>query len=472
MKYYIIITGVLLGLFNSGTVLGQSGSTNTKQSTVSHSDSISLKTNLGRRYFYGNQTDMNVIKAKEYYKQASDGNSPEAMNDLGLIYMQSSGANRNLQESFRLFDKAAALNYSPALVNLAYMYQTGEGATKNYKKAFQLYKKAADLNNPNAIYYLGYFYYKGFGTKQSYPNAISYFSIGANLGNARCDYMLGSCYLHGYGFPQNLQKAQELFAKALKNGDTHAIYASIYHVIDSVKYYPHLTIASLPAVMPETKCTTNADSLAGRWTGKLYVYDWSHTIIEAEENTTLDLKADSNKLSGSWIKNGKMLVQFTAIKDTSSWNVEKTSTDQNKDAYFRLNALSCQINQRNDSVYLTGSLNRIELEDNEPLRPTYFVLYKENASKSMLTTDTTFVINRISPNPIDNEMHIDFTVNKTDKITFQVQNQDGTVLFSTEPKNYQSGIYSIDVYPSLSAGSYNLVAFGKQYKSSQTINKN
>jgi len=472
MKYYIIITGVLLGLFNSVTVLGQSDSTNTKRSTVSHTDSTSLKTTLGKKYFFGNQIDMDVIKAKKYYKQASNGNSPEAMNDLGLIYMQSSGANRNLQEALRLFEKAAALNYAPALVNLANMYQTGEGATRNYKKAFQLYKKAADLNNPNAIYYVGYFYYKGFGTKQSYLNAINYFSIGANLGIARCDYMLGSCYMHGYGFPQNLQKAQELFAKALKNGDNHAVYASIYHVIDSVKYYPHLTIVSLPAVMPQTKNTPNADSLTGRWTGKLYVYDWSHTIIEAEENTTLDLKADSNKLAGTWIKNGKMLLQFTAIKDSTSWKVEKTSTDQNKNSYFRLNALSCQINQRNDSVYLTGNLNRIELENRELLRPTYFVLYKENVSKSILTQDTTFVINRIYPNPLSNELHIDFTVNKTDEITFQVQNQDGTALFSTEPKSYQSGIYSTDVYPSLSIGSYNLVAFGKQYKSTQTINKN
>jgi TPR repeat protein len=490
MKYHIIITGVLLGLLNSGTVViaaAQSSlsSTNTQQSaplakdttytkcsTLSHADSISLATTLGEKYFSGNQADMNVVKAKEYYKQASKDNSPGAMNRLGLIYWQATSSKRDFKEAFRLFEKAAALNYAPAMVNLANMYQTGDGIPQNFSKAFKLYKQAADLNNTNAIYNVGYFYYKGFGTRQSYPKAISYFSIGANQGNARCNYMLGSCYMHGYGFPQNLQKAQAFFAKALKGGDNQAVYATIYHVIDSAKYYPHLTIASLPNGMPRTKGTTNADSLAGRWTGKLYVYDWSHTIIEAVENTTLDLKANGNTLSGSWIKNGKEILQFTVIKDTTSWKVEKTSTDQNKKAFFRLNTLTCQINQRNDSVYLTGNLDRIEQENNEPLRPAYFVLYKENVPQGISTTDTTLMLNRINPDSMNSDLRVNFTVKKTDEITSQVQNKDNTLLFSTDPKNYQPGICSSDVYPTLPAGSYNLVAFDKQYTLSQTITKN
>ena len=108
MKLNIIMMAVLLGCFNSGiyatgTLQSSSSATNSsdtlsssatqavsvqdttgnKRTVLSHSDSLSLGAALGKKYFYGQNADINVLKAKEYYRQASKGNSAAAMNRLG-----------------------------------------------------------------------------------------------------------------------------------------------------------------------------------------------------------------------------------------------------------------------------------------------------------------------------------------------------------------------------------------------------
>jgi len=186
---------------------------------------------------------------------------------------------------------------------------------------------------------------------------------------------------------------------------------------------------------------------------------------------TLELQASNGKLTGTWNCRNKQVVQFTASKDTASWKIEKTSTDNDKNACFRLNTLTCKLNKQYDKTYITGNLERFIRKDNEPLRPTYFVLNKENAGNTSIAQDTTFIVNRIYPNPMTNQLKIDFTVKRPDEITFQVQNQAGISYFSMKPIPYQPGVYSIIIYPSLPAGSYNFVAFGKQYKLTQTIIK-
>lgn len=438
---------------------------------LSRTDSIYRETALGNKYSHGNQMDMNVVKAKAYYKDAAKGHSARATYQLALIYSKEPGANHDRQTAIRLFKKAAALGYAPAMVSLAHLYQHGESVTQNFTAAFQLYSQAADLGDLNAIYHVGYLYYKGFGTQQSYQNAIDYFTRGANRGNARCVYMLGSCYLHGYGVAQDLEKAQDLFTQALKAGDDHAIYAAIYNQIDSAKAHPHLIVPTLPADMPYSGNTANADSLQGKWTGKLYTYDWSHQIVEEQTRMTLDLQSTGGKLTGTWSGRSKTILQFSAEKDSASWKVEKTSTDNDKNAYFRLNTITCKINRQQNQVSLTGNLERIEQKDNEPLRPTCFVLYKGNSRTDNMAQDTTFVINRIYPNPITSQVSIDFTVIKADNITFQIHTLNGLLCYSTKPKAYEPGVYSITIHPSLPEGSYDLVALGRQYQLTRIIIK-
>lgn len=471
MKHYILIALLLLmacGNRMSGQTSSSANSTTgSTHSSLSNGVAISKNTvssrtdslARGKKYFQGDQVDINVVKAKEYYTKTLTDTSAENMNDLGLIYLESTSSARDLQKAFHLFEKAAALHYAPAMVNLAHMYQSGIDIKQNFTKAFQLYQQAASQNNLEAIYQVGYFSYKGFGTQQSYQNGIRYFTIGANSGNARCLYMLGNCYLHGYGVPQNVNVAQEYFMKAFKNGDDHAAYASIYHVIDTIKKYPTLTGSSLPRIMPQITNATDADSLAGRWSGELYVYDWSRTRVEAVENTTLELKASGKNLIGTWLKNGNTVLQFTAVKESAAWKIEKTSIDNKKGSYFQLTTLTCILNHRKDSLYITGNLDRIEKEENEPLRPTYFVLLKEPTPISALT-----MVRTLPSLSIKNNLPIVFTGTATDTIPYLGERNSNTTLSVLVPEDYLTGNYSFAL------GDYGFMSSDKQYKDIQSIN--
>jgi FOG: TPR repeat, SEL1 subfamily len=442
-----------------------------QQMELSHADSIRQSATLGKSYLHGYNVDMNVVKAKNYLRQASKGNSSRAMYQLGLVYKEETGSLRNIKEALVLLKKAASLRYAPAIVELASMYQAGQDVPQDFTKAFQLYKKAADIGDPTAIYSVGYLYYKGLGTQQSYQNAIDYFTYALKLGELHCIYMLGNCYLHGYGVTQDFEKAKEFFTQAVKKGDDHAVYAAIYHVVDSAMNYPHLTTKSVPPIMPEVANNADADSLQGQWVGSLFTYDWSHGIAESETYMTLNLKLVDDHLTGTWSLKGQPIMQFNAIKDTACWKIIKSSVDNDKNANLRLNSLTCSMNKQYNLTYITGNLKRQDLRANEPMRPTYFVLHKDGLNNAVITNDSIFIINRTYPNPIDNQLNIDFTVKQSDKIIFQIQNQSGIVLFSTKPKLYQPGKHSITIYPSVHTGSYNFVVLGNTYKLNRIIIK-
>jgi len=451
---------------------------------VEIADSTQFLLHTARKYQYGLNRDLDVTKAKAYYQQALKSNSPEAMNKLGLLYWKEPGANRDREAAFKLFEKAAKMNYPRAMHNLARMYQNEYGIPQDFDKAFQLYKQAADSGHLSSIYWTGYFLYKGLGVEQSYAKAIEYFTRGADRGDARCIYMLGCCNMHGYGMAQNFDKAKDLFSQALHKGEEQAMYIVLNHTIDSIKSHPHLPFTSLsdvkkgrfiPDTMPRSGNTSSADSLQGRWTGKLYTYDWSHSIVESEEDMVLDLKTVNGKLNATWSVNGKELMELGAKQEQGVWKVEHASTDNDKNVYHSLKSLVCKVCQRNDSLYITGNLERKTKESNEPMRPTYFILDKElsDRSKAVKTVqDTTFVINRIYPNPMDNQLCVEFTVTKSDQITFQIHTMVGLSCFSTKKKSYSPGTYSITINPVLPVGNYNLIVLGRQYIWSQNIIKN
>jgi tetratricopeptide (TPR) repeat protein len=432
-------------------------------------DSTRIFEIMGKEYQSGGCRDIDIAKAKDYYLKAIKNNSAMAMNNLGKIYLKETGDKRNQEAAFQLFEKGAALNYSPAIVNLAHMYKNETSVKQDFRKAYELYKNAADLNNINGIYWTGYLTYKGLGTQQDYQQAIEYFQNGASRNESRCIYMLGSCYMHGYGVTQDFEKAKEMFNKALKRGNDHAVYAAMYHTIDSVKSHPHFLIPSLPAIMPQPVNTKDIDSVTGRWVGKLYTYDWSHRIVEGSTNMILELKKVNGELYGTWVGKNQKIIDFSATTDATSWKIKNTSTSKDKNAYFDLSSIICKINQHNDSIYITGNLERIERKEKEPLRPTYFILYKDKSEDK--TQESTFTINSIYPNPIGNQLHIEFTVLKKDDITFKIDNQSGILCFIYKTKTYLPGNYSITLSPSLVSGSYSLIAYGIQYKLSQTLIK-
>lgn len=444
-------------------------------------DTLKAILQSARKYQYGINCDFDINKAKSLYQIAANSNSPAALNALGCLYLKEHGANRDGKKAFKLFVKAANMNYPAALYNLAHEYHRDfKVVPQDFNKAYQLYQQAADSNYVEAYYRVGYMLYKGLGIEQNYTKAIKYFTQGAAKGNKRCIYMLGACNLHGYGLKQNFDSAKIFFIQALKKGDGQVVDIIANNTIDSIKNHPLKDVSTLtdvikhrfnPQIMPVSGTTFNADSLQGRWIGKLYSYDWSHTIVENEEDVILELQSNNGALSGNWYLNGNLVTQFQQELSEQTWKVNSDIQVDSLHTPFWLQSISCKLLQKGDSAILTGNIACISKRTHEPIKPSYFILDKEKTLLPTAGRDTTFVINRIYPDPFQNQFQINFTVRKQDNISFQIHNTEGLLYYISEKKQYSPGIYSITINPSLSKGNYNLVALGNQFMWSQSIIK-
>lgn len=437
------------------------------QTNPARVDTTKIVMALAYKYYHGINCDVNLKKAKALYITAAKRKSSAAFNALGVMYLKGEGATQSYDTAYYLFVKAARMHNGNALCNMGLMFQRGTGVHQNFHKAYLLYKHAADSNFVKAYYLTGYMLYKGFGVKQDYTKAIEYFKKGDAKGDANCSYMMGCCNMYGYGVTQDFDNAKGYYTRALQRGHGWVEDIIETHAIDSVRRHPHLNPATLTDVkrhrLRADKIlihgnTLDADSLQGRWTGKLYTYDWSGTLIEKKEGMTLELQAANGQLSGKLTIDGTQAASFQALKAGKMWRV--TQSDSLPAMKYTLKALLCKAEQQGDTALLTGNLVRFGKSTNEPMRPTCFILDKEPATAMQ---DTTFVIRRLYPNPFDNQLHVDFTVKESDNIAFGIHDAMGNSLYVLPATQYAPGDYSVTIDVSLHKGNYNFVATGQRF---------
>lgn len=126
-------------------------------------------------------------KAMDYFLEAADMGSANAINAIALYYFEGHGYERNLQKAAQWFRYAAEMGYASAQRNLADCLLKGFGVTPNKQEAFAWYMR------------------------------------GAEKGNSKSQYMVGECYANGWGVEINQTKAQEWYEKASCQGYEPAI---------------------------------------------------------------------------------------------------------------------------------------------------------------------------------------------------------------------------------------------------------
>lgn len=426
----------------------------------------------GLKYLYGTNNEIDLTKARLYLMEASKRESPEAMNALGNMYLNGHGVKKNWKAAAALFSIATRIGNPEAMCNLGLMYLTGKGVPHDVWKAYQLYKQAADSNCVLGCACAGYSLYKGLGVQQSYPQAIEYFQRGASKGDGNCLFMLGNCYMKGYGVEQDTKKANDYFKQAAAKGQMEAFEMTAQHVADSVAAHSEKTHSSIAEIkkrgiltdrMSVSDNTSAADSLQGTWSGKLYTYDWSRTNVESIDKISMKLQAIEGNLSGKLYLKGKLIFSFSAEPTEKYWKVTEQHASDSISRFYDLRLLTCKLTQRKDSTWLTGNIVCNTKKSNEPLMPNFFIMDKEKTAAQ----DTTFVINRVYPNPFSNNIKVDFTVRSKDIITFRIHDASGLCFYTYPAKEYQQGSYSIMFTPTMPTGCYNLVATGRRF----TLNK-
>ena len=173
--------------------------------------------------------------AAEYFRQAADAGSGEAMNALGIMYLYALGVEQSDEKALEYWQRGAGAGNAIAMVNLASCYSNGDIVERSYETAAEYLLKAADLGNDMAMARLGTLYESGEGVEQSPETAVEYYRRAAEMGNGLAQFSLGLCYYKGTGTELSFEKAMEYFRAAagqdddlLSKGNALACLAMMY----------------------------------------------------------------------------------------------------------------------------------------------------------------------------------------------------------------------------------------------------
>ena len=240
---------------------------------------------LGRMYLLGLGCDKDESAASSFFQKAltafekmekSAKNADYWQYRIGKLYSFGYGVDQDYTTSATWFEKAVASNNPFAAYSLAGQFYRGQGVDQNDARAFNLYSMAANHSTkPNAYaqYQLGAMWKDGIGTGADEATSNSWYAkayqsfcrIEQDMADDKLYYRLGSMNLHGTGTPVDLIRAREYFEKAVKLGNTDALYGLGKLYLDSSfeEYNPAKAIFYL------TKASNEANSFAQYTLGKI-----------------------------------------------------------------------------------------------------------------------------------------------------------------------------------------------------------
>jgi TPR repeat protein len=152
---------------------------------------------LGFMYEKGKGVDLNLKKAKKWFKLAAQQGISKAQYRLGLIYRNGKVGEKNYSKAMKWWELAANRGNANAQINLGLMFENGLGVPQNYNKAIRLYSLAAAENTKAQKYLnsllnkkveakinfaLGVRFETGQGVVRDYNEAIRWYNLAANLG--------------------------------------------------------------------------------------------------------------------------------------------------------------------------------------------------------------------------------------------------------------------------------------------------
>ena len=340
---------------------------------------------LAYQHRYGVMKEVNPKKSAAIYARLAKRGNVKAMNQLGMMYLNGDGVEQDYNKARRLFGNAAKGGDNHAKCNLALMYQKGMGVPLDYGKSFALYMSAAEAGSAKGLYGAGYHLYKGLGVNQNYAKAISLLEKGSAKGHSGCDLLLASYYANGYGGDADAERAEQHYRHASRRGNSWTVDVTKLGVVDSIQKrrehrgkWKHVRNKTIPAKgMRHVNGSAKADSIAGRWTGTAYTYDWSRTEILSEEDITLDMKADGDSIMVSWYKGDSLCTDGTLAKHDDKYILTHASTEQRERPWLLTAAkFDCNANE------LYAALRTFCLDTKEKRLPVFAVLEREKSATS------------------------------------------------------------------------------------------
>jgi TPR repeat protein len=269
----------------------------------------SAQTNLGDRYFYGEGTAKDLVKAVEWYQKAAAQGYSAAQFLLAVRYARGEGTAKDMVKALEWYQKAAAQDVVYAQVSLGDMYASGEGVPKDNAKAVEWWKKAAEQGDGSAQFALYFAYFYGKGVSKDEVKALECLQKAAEHGHDKAQFLIGGIYYTGQGLRKDDVKAANWWHKAAVqgHGDAQAYLGVLYAAGEGVSKDTVLAYAWLNlAARSESRNAKNRD-----------LYEFQLSSAE---------KAEGQRLSSNW-KEGQILVrEGQQISSTKSLTKQGTGT--------------------------------------------------------------------------------------------------------------------------------------------------
>lgn len=154
------------------------------------------------------------------YQQAADLGDPIAQFDLALIYEKGKNQAVDIEKAKELYKQASQNDVVKAMVSLSNIYIL----ENSISKALPWLKLALSKGDPDASYQMGWLAEKGLIPQASMEEAIKYYQTAAAQGQANAILALARIYKSGSSVKQDLKKSANYYAQLAQQNYPEAQY--------------------------------------------------------------------------------------------------------------------------------------------------------------------------------------------------------------------------------------------------------
>lgn len=180
-----------------------------------------LRYKIGKMYLDGKGTEVDAVKAVEYFKLAAKDENSRAQYELGKAYITGNGIDRDAQEGLLWLEKAINQGNSTAQLFLGQQLIKGEELTKDVAKGIEILTEYHKNNESDIAAYIiskAYLDESVLDKEQHYK----WLTIAADEGNSNAQYKLGKAYMLGQDLPENAVEGLRLLTAAIDNDNDYA----------------------------------------------------------------------------------------------------------------------------------------------------------------------------------------------------------------------------------------------------------
>ena len=435
-------------------------SSNTIYSQVSNSPLGAGGVDSATMYLTGTFKKYNPQRAFQINLQNAVNGNAKAMNAVAIQYMKGLGVDSNFNLAVYWFNQAATNNYTKALVNLGMLYKHKATDSLGYSIACDYFNQALQANEPSALFAQGYMLYKGLGCTQSYAAALALFNQGIALNQASCMYFKGLCYKFGYGVSIDADSANYYINKAALLGYKQAnaeLYNNNSNTAARGIKKDDAVIARNEAISEYARIekSNKPIQLNGEFTGNLNQYDYSGKKLIAQIPIILQVSTSNNTINGSLQLNNDKPFSIQAIKQgnqlifsqTATTTVQQKTPNTKRQTKLVFKSANLQIETKNDTNFLTGSLQLFNTRTHETDKPINIKLSQVIAKNEAISTnekqETRNVV--IYPNPTNGNFNISFNLTKPSAVKINIYNPQGKLVYTKIFEALTQGKQSVSI---------------------------